>query len=79
VLSQEYLERLIVDLRADVALADQLLISLSVKKSGLAFLAEAASDDSLIRTDPSNILQALPGTLQLAFNAPQFARRHLTT
>ena len=69
-LSQEYLERLIVDLRADVALADQLLISLSVKNSGLAILAGVARDNSLIRTDPPGILRAIPGTLQLAFNAP---------
>jgi type II secretory pathway pseudopilin PulG len=70
VLSQEYLERLIVDIRADVGWADQALEGLRGKSDGLVFLADAADDNSETTADPSGMLQALPKTLMLAFNAP---------
>jgi len=69
-LGQEYLQRLIGDLRADVAQADQLLEGLHAKSAGLIFLAQAAGDNLQTRSDPSGVLQALPKTLMLAFNAP---------
>ena len=69
-LSQEYMDRLVADIRSDVVLANQLLVGLESKSSSLAFLADLASDHSSTTSNPSAILQALPETLMLAFNAP---------
>ena len=69
-LSYEYVERLVGDLRADVAWADQALEGLEDKREALSFLLELGADRDPEFADASRLVRAFPGTLMLAFNAP---------
>jgi len=73
-LSEEYLNRLIRDIQADIAWTDSTLISLENKSRGLGILANASTDRSALMVDPPGLYKVLADTLRLAFNAPSIRR-----
>ncbi len=73
-LGAEYLSRLVRDIQADIAWADQTLISLENKSRGLEILANASTDRSEPMIDPPGLYKGVADTLRLAFNAPSIRR-----
>ena len=69
-LGNEYLNRLLSDVQADISWSDNVLIALNDKAEALDLLSRAISEDSTSLTNPTLLLHAIPKTLVLAFNAP---------
>jgi len=69
-LGNEYLHRLLSDVQADIFWSENVLIALNNKADALDLLSEATSENPVSLTNSTLLLQAIPKTLVLAFNAP---------
>ncbi|MDX1406423.1 MAG: DUF6090 family protein [Woeseiaceae bacterium] len=69
-LGREYLGRLLNDVRADVRWSDNVLLALQGKIDALEHLRRVREDDAIDAEQANQLLQRLPQTLILSFNAP---------